>query len=79
MKWFLRSKMLWGVVFYAIARTTGVEIPEEMRGVLTEKTMHFIDISVEVGALWLTAYGARKGAGTNLTVLPQLPWLKQSK
>lgn len=75
-KWFLRSRMIWGVIFIGLS-FYGVDVPEDMQARLPGLTAELFNQGVEFFGIVLALYGARK-AENNLTVMPRptLPWRK---
>lgn len=76
-KWFLRSRMIWGVIFFGLG-LVGFDVSPEFREVLPGATADVLNDILSIGGLWLAAWGARKGE-KGLTVLPKpkpLPWRK---
>lgn len=78
-KWFVWSRMVWGVVFFALG-VYGVEVPEDVKTTYPELTAQFVDSTLQLVGLFMAAYGARK-AEKDLTVFPRvlpvgakLPW-----
>ncbi len=74
-KWFLRSRMAWGLIFVLLS-FYGVDVPPDVQARLPGLTANVCNQGMELIGLILAIYGARNG-DKSLTVLPaKLPWRK---